>query len=84
MFQTQNEEEREKLIQLLADREAMTRGFQAAVQQALREHKEAGNSVAVWRDGRVVIVSAEEIVLPEEIRVKTEAHERELVESAAG
>jgi hypothetical protein len=47
--------------------EAMTigdgvdRALQRAVRQALTRHKKLGESVAVWRDGRAVIVPPEEI-----------------------
>ncbi len=34
---------------------------QQAVRAALREHKLAGNSIAVWRDGKVVMVPPEQI-----------------------
>ena len=37
-----------------------------AVREALLRHKKLGESVAVWRDGKVVIVPPEEIVLDEE------------------
>ncbi len=37
-----------------------------AVIEALRDHKRAGNPVAIWEDGKVRIVPPEEIVLPEE------------------
>lgn len=40
--------------------EAITR----ATREALLMHKRAGNPVAVWRDGRVVLLQPEEI-LPE-------------------
>jgi hypothetical protein len=40
---------------------AMKRG----VRDALLRHKLLGESIAVWRDGKVVIVPAEEIVVPE-------------------
>ena len=36
-----------------------------AIQEALRRHKEAGNPVATWRDGRVEWVRAEDIKVPE-------------------
>jgi hypothetical protein len=39
---------------------AMARG----VREALRRHKALGESIAVWRDGKVVIVPPEEIDLP--------------------
>lgn len=32
-----------------------------AVREALRDHKRAGRSVAVWRDGRVAWIPPEEI-----------------------
>ncbi len=36
-----------------------------AVRAALLEHKRAGNPVASWKDGRVVIIPAEEIPVEE-------------------
>jgi hypothetical protein len=32
-----------------------------AVQEAIRDHKRAGNPIAEWRDGRVVLVPPERI-----------------------
>ena len=37
------------------------RALRRAVQQALWEHKIAGNPVAVWRDGRVQWIQPEDI-----------------------
>lgn len=40
--------------------------LQRAVNHALLRHKRLGNPIAVWRDGKVLIVPPEEIViLPE-------------------
>lgn len=36
-----------------------------SIRDALRRHKLLGESIAVWRDGQVVIVPPEEIVVPE-------------------
>lgn len=36
--------------------------FRRAVRQALAEHERAGNPVAIWRDGRVAIVPAAEVL----------------------
>ena len=33
----------------------------SAVEEAIRDHKRAGNPIAEWRDGKVVIVPPEEI-----------------------
>ena len=38
--------------------------LQRAVNQALLMHKRIGNPIAIWRDGRVVIIPPEEIVIP--------------------
>lgn len=35
--------------------------FRQGVREALLRHKKLGQSVAVWRDGKVVILSPEEI-----------------------
>jgi hypothetical protein len=32
-----------------------------SVQEAIRDHKRAGNPIAEWRDGRVVLVPPEQI-----------------------
>jgi hypothetical protein len=37
-----------------------------AVNQALLKHKRLGNSIAIWKDGKVVIVPPEEIVIASE------------------
>ena len=42
--------------------EAMRRG----VREALARHKQAGNPVAVWREGRVVLIPPEEIPMGDE------------------
>jgi hypothetical protein len=34
---------------------------QKAVRNALREHKLAGNTIAVWRNGKVALVPADQI-----------------------
>ena len=41
--------------------------FQRAVNDALRMHKRLGNPIAVWRDGKVVIIPPEEIVIPPDV-----------------
>jgi len=48
------------------DEEAIEIGrlFQRAVYEALRIHKRLGNPIASWKDGRVVIIQPEEIVIP--------------------
>jgi hypothetical protein len=45
--------------ELLHDRIVEAAG--RAVQEAIRDHKRAGNPIAEWRDGRVVLVPPERI-----------------------
>ena len=46
---------------LIAEEKAVDEAVQKAVQHALLSHKRAGNSIASWKDGKVVIIPAENI-----------------------
>ena len=48
----------------LADGRLIERALGMAVSAALEQHKRAGNPVAEWRDGKVIWVAPEDIVLP--------------------
>lgn len=50
----------------IAEAEELADAVQKAVRAAVLGHKRAGNPMADWRDGKVVLVPPEEIVLPEE------------------
>lgn len=57
---------RDKLTgpQQLSDQtKAIEQAMRRAVRHALRTHKQAGNTVAAWKDGRVVLVAADKIVI---------------------
>lgn len=43
------------------------RVLQRAVNHALLMHKRLGNPIAIWKDGKVVIVPPEEIVIPPDV-----------------
>ncbi len=45
----------------------MQKGIGKAVWQAVVRHKKLGESVAVWRGERVVVLSAQDIPTPEDI-----------------
>ena len=51
---------------IFEDTREVTRRFAVAVREALLDHKRAGNPVAIWRDGKVVIVPPDEIVFEKE------------------
>ena len=46
--------------------DAVSRAFRRGVRKALLEHKRDGDPVVEWRDGKVVWVPADEIVIPDE------------------
>jgi hypothetical protein len=54
------------LAERLQDVDLIERAFKRAVRDALIRHKQAGNPIAEWRDGRVVWIQPEDIELPPE------------------
>ena len=51
-------------LEATADEELQDRMVEAAgraVEEAIQDHKRAGNPIAVWKDGRVVLIPPEEI-----------------------
>ena len=50
---------------LIAEGKAVDEAMNEAVRHALLTHKRAGNPIASWRDGKVVIIPAEEIEVEE-------------------
>lgn len=51
---------------VLADSHKVETALREAVRQALLRHKQAGNPVVIWRDGKV------EIVPPEALQIRAE------------
>ncbi|MFL6254153.1 MAG: hypothetical protein ACJ74T_03970 [Pyrinomonadaceae bacterium] len=45
--------------------EPVVAALRRAAHNALLEHKRAGNPIAAWKDGKVVIIPAEEIQVEE-------------------
>lgn len=41
--------------------------LQRAVNHALLTHKRMGNPIAIWKDGKAVIVAPEDIVIPPDV-----------------
>jgi len=50
---------------LISAGEAVEEAMKEAVRSVLLAHKRAGNSIASWEDGEVVIIPAEEIEVEE-------------------
>lgn len=59
---------KDKISLLLADREKISKALAQAVREALLRHKQAGNSVAAWRDGKIAWIPPEEIFTEENKR----------------
>ena len=59
-------EPRFQQINLAEQAEAIELILQEGVRQALLIHKRLGNPIAIWKDGKVVIVPPEEIVISPE------------------
>jgi hypothetical protein len=53
--------EEDKIKLIMRDREKISKALAQGVQNALLKHKQAGNPVAVWREGKVVWIPPEEI-----------------------
>ena len=55
------ETRKKSITDLFTEGTEIDRALSAAVQDALWRHKQLGNPVAVWRDGKVVLIPPEEI-----------------------
>lgn len=51
------------LHERVADVELVQQALARAVREALLRHKQMGNPIAVWQDGRVVLIAPEDIVV---------------------
>jgi hypothetical protein len=58
-------DERVDVRAVLSDTKRVERALTGAIREALRRHKLLGESIAVSRDGKVVIVPPEEIEIPD-------------------
>jgi len=57
--------EKKTIDELFRDGKEIDTALRNAVQQALLQHKKAGNPVAERRDGKVVLIKPEDIVVEE-------------------
>ncbi|MDQ2730538.1 MAG: hypothetical protein M3Y56_02675 [Armatimonadota bacterium] len=59
------ESARNELARRFSSSQEVTRLIQKAIHAAILDHKRAGNPIAVWENGQVVIIPPEEIELPD-------------------
>jgi hypothetical protein len=55
------------VLEILKDRPRVQNALRKAVQHAIRFHKIMGQSIYVWRDGRVVEIPPEDIVVDADV-----------------
>ncbi len=56
---------KDKIAEVFADPERITQALAQGVRDALLKHKQAGNPIVVWRDGKIVWIKPEEIAVQE-------------------
>jgi len=54
---------KDKIEEAFANPEKITQALTQGVREALLKHKQAGNPVVVWRDGKMVWLKPEEILV---------------------
>lgn len=52
---------RRTVSEIMRDHAAIDEAMRRGVREALIRHKKLGNSVAIWRDGKAVVIPPEEI-----------------------
>ncbi|MEJ5170736.1 MAG: hypothetical protein WHU10_07095 [Fimbriimonadales bacterium] len=63
--------DRKKLANRFEQDEEVSRAVREAVHRALAEHKRKSNSIAVWKNGKVVILESHEIPVDDEVKTRT-------------
>ncbi len=52
---------KDRISEIFEDKEKITRALSKAVNEALLQHKKAGNPVASWRDGKIAWIQPDDI-----------------------
>jgi hypothetical protein len=60
-----NSGERKDVRSIMLESDLVEQALHKAVVQAMIRHKRLGNPIVVWRDGKVVWIPAEEIMIPD-------------------
>ncbi|OHE57400.1 MAG: hypothetical protein A2Z47_05980 [Thermodesulfovibrio sp. RBG_19FT_COMBO_42_12] len=53
--------DRDRITEAFSDPEKITRALAQGVRIALLKHKQAGNPIVIWRDGKTIRIKPEEI-----------------------
>lgn len=52
---------KDRIKEILSDEKQITATLQRAVREAVEAHRRAGNPIAVWKNGKAVLIKPEEI-----------------------
>lgn len=53
---TEQNDKKDRIKEILSDEKQITETLQRAVRDAIQAHRRAGNPIAVWKDGKVVLI----------------------------
>ncbi len=59
---------KDRIFEIFEDKEKITRALSEAVNEALLQHKKAGNPVASWKEGKSVWIRPEDIPVEDKNR----------------
>jgi hypothetical protein len=59
------EKQRDKIAEAFSNPETITKALSEGVRDALLKHKQAGNPIVVWRNGKAVWLKPENILVQE-------------------
>ncbi len=59
---------KDRISEIFADNEKITKALSKAINEALLQHKKAGNPVVSWENGKIVLIQPEDIPVKDEDR----------------
>lgn len=73
---TRNEQSKD-ILEILSEGALVQKALEKAARQAIQEHKEEGLPLAMWRDGRVVWMTAEELEAESDVMADASSSRRD-------
>ena len=67
MIKNNNKQKEDRIQKVIDDPELILMFLQEGVRAALLKHKQAGNPICEWRDGKVVWIQPEDILCEEKL-----------------
>jgi hypothetical protein len=60
---TLRKKHKDKIVEAFTNPERITKALTQGVRDALLKHKQAGNPIIIWRDGKSIWIKAEDILI---------------------